>query len=438
MAPRSQGQPESVGAQGQIQTPGGAALARIRRRLLPFIFLLYIAAYLDRINAGFAALQMNRELGLGDAAFGLGAGLFFVGYFLFEIPSNLILQRVGARRWIARIMISWGAAAAAMAAVRGPLSFYALRFLLGAAEAGFFPGIILYLTYWFPASQRAHAIALFMTASALAGVIGAPLSGALLMTDGAWGLAGWQWLFILEGLPSIILGVAVLFVLTDYPRGARWLTETEKQWLEESLAREDDSGREHGLLGGIVNRRIWMLALLYFAVVTGLYGVTMWLPRIVKDFGRLGNLQVGFISAIPFLSAAIAMVIVGKSSDRMGERRRHIALPAFCAAAGLILSARASNPVFAIAALSLAAAGIWGAMGPFWSMPSEYLDGSAAAAGIALINSVGNLGGFAGPYAMGLVMQRYHSFGLALAAMALLLFGAGCLALAIPRERSAI
>jgi MFS transporter, ACS family, tartrate transporter len=422
---------------GRGEPPGAAALAKIRRRLLPFTFLLYIVAYLDRINVGFAALQMNRDLGLGDAAFGLGAGLFFIGYFLFEIPANLIMQRVGARAWIARIMISWGAVAMATAAVRGAGGFYLLRFALGAAEAGFFPGIILYLTWWFPARERAHAIALFMTASALAGVIGGPVSGALLGIGGILGLAGWQWLFILEGLPSVLLGVVVLIYLPNGPQDARWLTGLEKEWLAQSLAHERASGREHSLIGALTAGRVWLLATLYFTIVTGLYGVTMWLPQIVKGLGTLDNLAVGFISALPFLVAAGAMVKVGQSSDRRGERRWHIAISAFAGAAGLIVSARTHHPLLAIAALSVGAAGIWGAMGPFWALPAEYLGGTAAAAGIALINSVGNLGGFVGPYLVGMIRQASHSFGGGLAAMALMVGVAGCLALAVPRAASA-
>jgi D-galactonate transporter len=415
----------------EAEATGVAALVRIRRRLLPFTFLLYIVAYLDRINVGFAALQMNRDLGLGDAEFGLGAGVFFIGYFLFEIPSNLILERVGARAWIARIMISWGAVAMAMATVRGAASFYLLRFLLGLAEAGFFPGIIVYLTYWFPAPQRARAIALFMTASAMAGVIGGPVSGVLLAAGGMLGLAGWQWLFILEGLPSIILGVVVLFYLDDGHKDARWLTAEEKRWLAESLAREAEHPLEHRLIRGLTDSRVWLLALLYFAIVTGLYGVSMWLPQIVSGLGTLDNLEVGFVSTVPFLAAAVAMVKVGQSSNRRRERRWHVALSAFAGAAGLMLSASAHNPLIAIGALALGAAGIWGTMGPFWSMPSEYLGGTAAAAAIALINSVGNLGGFAGPYLVGMVRQMSHSFGGGLAAMALMLALAGCLALAV-------
>ncbi|HXR36743.1 MAG TPA: MFS transporter [Candidatus Binataceae bacterium] len=413
------------------QAIGRAALARIRRRLLPFTFLLYIVAYLDRINVGFAALEMNRQLGLGDAAYGLGAGLFFIGYFLFEVPSNLILHRVGARAWIARIMISWGVVAIAMAAVRGAASFYLLRFLLGVAEAGFFPGIILYLTYWFPAREQARSIALFMTASALAGVIGGPLSGALLAMDGALGLSGWQWLFVLEGAPSVILGLTVLFYLPNGPGDARWLTAAEKRWLAERLEFERSSGKEGGLVRTLTDGRVWLLSMLYFAIVTGLYGVTLWLPQIIKGFGALGNFEIGVISAVPFLVAAIAMVGIGRSSDRRGERRWHVAFSAFAAAAGLTISALTRNPVIALAALSLGAAGIWGTMGPFWSMPPAFLSGAGAAAGIALINSVGNLGGFVGPYLVGLVRQKSHSFSGGLAAMAAMLALAGCLALAL-------
>ncbi|MGO9061225.1 MAG: MFS transporter [Candidatus Binataceae bacterium] len=410
---------------------GPATLAKVGRKLLPFAFLLYIVNYLDRINVGFAALQMNRELGLSDAAFGLGAGLFFIGYFLFEIPSNLILHRVGARAWIARIMISWGVVAIAMAAVRGVASFYLLRFLLGIAEAGFFPGIILYLTLWFPAREQARALALFMTASPLAGVIGGPVSGTLLVMHGIAGLSGWQWLFVLEGLPAVILGVAVLRYLPNGPEDARWLNADQKRWLADTLGRERENSRENGLAATLTSGQVWLFSALYFAIVTGLYGVTMWLPQIVKDFGTLNNFEVGLIAAVPFLVAAVAMVIIGRSSDRRGERKYHVAASAFTGALGLALSAVAPKPLIALAALSMSAAGIWGAMGPFWSMPSAFLGGAGAAAGIALINSVGNLGGFVGPYLVGLVRQTSHSFSGGLAAMALMLAVAGCLALAL-------
>ena len=410
---------------------GPAAIVKIRRNLLPFAFVLYIVNYLDRINVGFAALQMNRELGLSDATFGLGAGLFFIGYFLFEIPSNLMLHRVGARAWIARIMISWGVVAIAMAAVRGVASFYLLRFALGIAEAGFFPGIIFYFTLWFPAREQARALALFMTASPLAGVIGGPVSGTLLVMHGIAGLSGWQWLFVLEGLPAVILGVVVLRFLPDGPEDAQWLNADEKRWLADTLERERENIKEHGLAGTLTSSKVWLFSALYFAIVTGLYGVTMWLPQIVKGFGGLNNFEVGLIAAVPFLVAAMAMVTIGRSSDRRGERKYHVAASAFAGALGLALSAVAPNPLIALAALSMSAAGIWGTMGPFWSMPSAFLGGAGAAAGIALINSVGNLGGFVGPYLVGVVRQMSHSFSGGLAAMALMLAVAGCLALAL-------
>jgi ACS family tartrate transporter-like MFS transporter len=413
---------------------GRAVMRKLAQRLIPFLFVLYIVAYLDRINVGFAALEMNRDLGLGPEAFGLGAGLFFIGYVLFEVPSNLIMARVGARRWIARIMMSWGVVAMAMIAVRGARSFYFLRFVLGVAEAGFFPGIILYLTYWFPAREQAKAVALFMTAVALAGVIGGPLSGALLMMHGALGLAGWRWLFLLEGAPAVLLGIVVLLFLPDGPREARWLTADEREWLASELA-DDRSARERegvSKFGGLfVNPAVWLLCLLYFAAVTGTYGITMWLPQIIKGFGHLSSFQVGILSAIPFAAAAIAMVLVGRSSDRRGERRWHLALSALVGAIGFVISAWARSPVVALAAISMGAMGTVALMGPFWAMPASFLSDAAAAGGIALINSVGNLGGFIGPYAVGLLSQTTHSFSAALIALAGALALAGVLGLMV-------
>jgi MFS transporter, ACS family, tartrate transporter len=409
-------------------------MRKLTRRLIPFMFLLYIVAYLDRINVGFAALEMNRDVGLGPEAFGLGAGLFFIGYVLFEVPSNLIMARLGARRWIARIMVSWGLVAMTMMAVRGAHSFYFLRFVLGVAEAGFFPGIILYLTYWFPASEQARALALFMTATALAGVIGGPLSGALLLMHGALGLAGWQWLFLLEGAPAALLGVVVFFSLPDGPGEARWFTAEERAWLAAKLAdertsRERDGVSEFGKL--FANPAVAMLCLLYFAIVTGTYGIAMWLPQIIKGFGHLSSFQVGVLSAIPFAAAAIAMVLVGRSSDRRGERRWHLALSAFAGAIGFAISAWTRNPIVALAAISLGASGTSATLGPFWAMPASFLSGAAAAGGIALINSVGNLGGFLGPYAVGLLRQATNSFSAALLGLAAALALAGILALLV-------
>lgn len=412
-----------------------AALSKARRRLIPFLFVLYLVAYLDRINVGFASLQMNRELGLTESVFGLGAGLFFLGYSIFEVPSNLILERVGARLWIARIMISWGVVAMAMIAVRGAASFFALRFVLGLAEAGFFPGVILYLTFWFPAREQARAVALFMTATALAGVIAGPVSGALLELHGLAGLSGWQWLFILEGLPAVILGVMVLLYLPDGPNSAAWLEVDERAALLIKLEGERRRGtqkRSHSFAEAIGNSTVWILSLVYFAIVFGLYGVTFWLPQIIQSFGSRSDFEIGMLSAIPFFGAAIAMVFVGRSSDLSGERRWHLAFCAGVGAIGLMLASMTHSPLLSLGALSIAAAGIWGTFGPFWAMPPEFLSGTAAAGAIALINSIGNLGGFAGPYVVGIVKQTTHSFAGGMIVMAMSLVAAGLLALTLP------
>jgi MFS transporter, ACS family, tartrate transporter len=410
---------------------------RVTRRLIPFLFLLYVVAFLDRVNVGFAALQMKQDLGFGDAVYGLGAGIFFIGYFLFEVPSNLILERVGPRYWIARIMISWGVVSSAMAFVHGEAAFYALRFLLGVAEAGFFPGIVLYLTYWFPAAERARAVALFMTATAMSGVVGGPLSGALLELDGALGFRGWQWLFVVEGLPAVALGLVVLRFLTDRPEDAHWLPADERRRLVERLAAERAAvASRHGveLRWALAHPRVWALALLYFAIVVGLYGVTLWLPQIVRELGERSALEIGLVTAIPYLAASLAMVVVGARSDRSGERRGHLAGSALVGAAGFALTATLEvPPAAAIALLSLAAAGVWGCFGPFWALPGSFLAGSAAAGGIALINSIGNLGGFAGPYALGLLREATGDFRAGLGLLALSLSAVALLALRLPR-----
>ncbi|MGC2493057.1 MFS transporter [Candidatus Binatus sp.] len=411
------------------------ALSKARRRLIPFLFVLYLVAYLDRINVGFASLQMNRELGLSESVFGLGAGLFFIGYSIFEVPSNLILERVGARVWIARIMISWGVVAMAMVAVRGAASFFAIRFILGLAEAGFFPGVILYLTFWFPAREQARAVALFMTATALAGLIAGPVSGALLQLHGIAGLSGWQWLFILEGLPAVILGILVLFHLPDGPDNAVWLEVSERAALSMRLERERGRGtqkRQRSFREAISNSTVWILSLVYFAIVFGLYGVTFWLPQIIRSLGNSSDFGIGLLSAVPFFGAAIAMVLIGRASDLSGERRWHLAVCAAVGAVGLILASMTRSPLLSLGAISIAAAGIWGTFGPFWAMPPEFLTGTAAAGAIALINSIGNLGGFAGPYAVGMVKQATHSFAGGMIMMAASLVAAGILALTLP------
>ena len=423
-----------------IAIDSAAALSKVRKRLLPFLFALYVIAYLDRINVGFAALQMNGAIGLSQAAFGFGSGIFFLGYFIFEIPSNLILRRVGARRWIARIMISWGIAATATMLVRGASSFYALRFILGVAEAGFFPGIIYYLTFWFPERERARGIALFMTATALAGVISGPVSGLILGLDRVGGLAGWQWMFMLEGLPAIMMGFAVWFYLPDRPADAAWLSASEVASITADIA--NDARPSHlahaNFSRALFSGRVWMLTLFYFLFAFGLYGINFWLPQILKGFGDLSVTAIGFVSAIPFAAAAIAMVLVARSSDAMGERRIHLASCALVAAVGLLAAAYARNPIAELACITIAAAGTSSCVGPFWAIPSSILGEEAAAGGIALINSVGNLGGFAGPYAAGYIVEKAHGFGPALTMMSIALGLAAAVALAIrdPKPRA--
>jgi MFS transporter, ACS family, tartrate transporter len=404
-------------------------IARVRRRLIPFLATMYFVAYLDRVNVGFAALQMNAALGLSSQVFGTGAGIFFFGYFLFEVPSNFALARVGARVWIARIGIVWGIVSVAMLFITGPRSFYAMRFLLGAAEAGFFPGIVLYFTYWFPAADRAKALAQFSTASMAAGIVGAPLSGLLLSLRGTAGLDGWQWLFLVEGLPAIALGVATLFYLSDGPEDARWLADDERQWLVEAIRRDRaDTPRPaaHTVGAGLFDPTVWRLALSLFLVVTSGYGFSFFLPQIVKALSGASDLAVGLSTAVPFLVAAIGMVTVAAHSDRTGERRGHAAACAWLAALALGAASIATSPLVRFAALSIAAIGLYSFTPPFWSLPTAFLRGDAAAAGIALINAVGNLGGFLGPYVMGWMKDATGDYliGLRLLATAALISGA--------------
>jgi ACS family tartrate transporter-like MFS transporter len=417
---------------------GRRAIARVRRRLIPFMFLLYIVAYLDRINIGFAALQMNRDLGFSDAVYGLGAGIFFVGYVLFEVPSNLILHRVGARRWIARIMISWGIVSAGMMFVQSIAAFYTMRFLLGVAEAGFFPGMLLYLTRWFPARERARAVASFMTATAVAGLVGGPISGALLRMEGIGGLAGWQWLFLLEGLPAVVLGAGVLLYLTEGPEEATWLPAEERRWLVDRLTRERAASEAHerfSVRRSLTSGHIWALGVLYFLVVTSMYGVAFWLPQIVRNLSGLGDFAVGLVSAVPYLLAAICMVPIATHSDRTGERRWHIAIPAAAGGIAVIGCALVSSPLLGLALLSCTAIGIWSALGPSWALPMRMLTGPAAAAGLALINSIGNIGGFVGPSLVGLARQATNSFAGGLFVIAAALLGAAAVALMVPNRR---
>jgi ACS family tartrate transporter-like MFS transporter len=404
-------------------------LSKVRRRLVPFLFLLYIVAYLDRINVGFAALQMNAALGLSAAAYGLGAGMFFVSYTLFEVPSNVVLARIGARLWIARIMITWGLVSSGMMFVQGPTSFYVMRFLLGAAEAGFFPGIIFYLTQWFPARERARTIAAFMTASLTAGIVGGPVSGALLLMDGMGGLAGWQWLFLLEGVPAIVLGVVVLFYMTEHPEDARWLSDDERSALVEALGREasDSPGRTTTVSGAFASGRIWLLSIVYFTIPIALYAFGFWLPQIIRAASSGSVLQVGLLTAIPYLVGAGGMVIAARHSDRSGERRWHIAGAALVGGIAFLASAFVHTLAASLVTLSLAMLGLASMFGPFWAFATSRLRGVGAAAAIALINSIGNTGGFVGPYVIGYIRDRTHSFtgglvfvGVVLAAIPLL------------------
>ena len=423
-------------AEGTAAAVERATLAKVKRRLLPFLFLLYVVCFLDRVNVGFAALQMNHDLGLSPAAYGFGAGVFFLGYVLFEVPSNLVLARIGARVWIARIMITWGLLAAAMMFVRGPLSLYALRFLLGVAEAGFFPGIIYYLSGWFPAAERARAMSWFLMAIPLSGVVGGPLSGALLGLNGHLGLAGWQWLFLVEGLPAVVLGFVVLLYLTDRPEEARWLTPAGRAWLSTHMSQErEQCERRHGLsvLEAFSNRTVWQLGLLFLCNTFGVSVLGLWLPQIVKGFSGLNDSMVGFVSAVPYLVAAVAMVLVAAHSDRSGERPVHIAAAAMTAAFGFVASAYLHSPLLIVLALSLAAAGLQSSRGPFWTLPTVFLSGSAAAGGIALINSVANVSGFVGPYVIGVLKGASGSFHSGLLLLALVSLAGAALALRLRR-----
>jgi MFS transporter, ACS family, tartrate transporter len=383
-------------------------VSRVSRRLIPFIFLCYVIAYIDRVNIGFAAADMQRDLGLDDWVFGTGAGLFFLGYFLFEIPSNLILERVGARRWIARIMIVWGLVSMAMMFVVDKWTFYGMRVLLGLAEAGFFPGIILYLTYWIPARERARNGALFMTAAPVAMILGAPLSGLLLGLDGWLGLKGWQWLFIGEGLPAVVLGVLALFVLTDRPEKADWLDPEDRSRLADELARERaarQSGHQN-IWRSLRSGRVWLLCFVYFLNTSVTYGVFLWLPKILGDASQSRGLRLAALTAIPFVFALVAMVLVGRHSDRTGERKKHVAVSALVAAIGLALAAGFQHSVpLLVLSFALCQMGQRSIMAPFWAIPPLFLAGSGAAAGIALINAIGNLGGYAGPTMMGWLRQ---------------------------------
>jgi sugar phosphate permease len=411
-----------------------SAVAKTRRRLVPLLFLLYIFAYLDRINVGFAALQMNEALGFSATTYAFGAGIFFVGYVLFEIPSNVILARVGARLWIARIMITWGLVSAGTMFVRTPAMFHALRFLLGLAEAGFFPGIIFYLTQWIPASERAETIAGFMTAVVVAGIIGGPISGALLTLDGVAGLAGWQWLFVLEGIPSVIAGCAVLSMLPNRPQDAVWLSNSEKKALQATLDEEHAAAeRPLSTRAALTNGRVWLLGLAYFfSVPVALYAFGFFLPQIIQASFHGSSVAIGVLSALPYVAGAIAMVVVGRHSDRTGERRWHVFVSALVCAAGFVATAAVRGIVPSMLWLTIAMAALASIFGPFWTLASGFMRGVGAAAGIALVNAVGNIGGFVGPYLLGSIKDHTNSFAPGLVAIGSMVAVGGALVLALP------
>jgi D-galactonate transporter len=407
-----------------------AVVRKATRRLLPLLFVCYVLAYLDRVNIGFARLQMLSSLQMSDTAYGVGAGIFFIGYFLFEVPSNLMLHRLGARVWIARIMVTWGVLSALTMFVTSAAQFYALRFILGMAEAGFFPGIIYYLSQWFPASTRARIVAPFMTGIAASGVIGGPLSGWILGTmQGVNGWAGWQWLFLLEGIPSVAMGIAVYVLLADDIQSATWLSDAEKATLIRTRDAERVAGARVLSIGETLRSpRVLLLSLVYFAFIIGLYGISFWLPQLIRNMGVQESWRVGLLSVIPYGGAVCAMVLVGRNSDRLRERRWHIVSCALCGAIGLTgAGAFSAQPLLGMAALTVGTAGVLSVLPLFWTLPTSFLTGASAAAGIAIINSIGNLAGFLSPYMVGAISDATGSPTIGLYAVAAFLIAGAML-----------
>ena len=419
-------------------------IGRVTRRLIPFAFICYVVAYLDRVNIGFAASALQKDLGLSATAYGIGGGLFFLGYCLFEIPSNLILARVGARRWMSRIMIVWGIVSMGMVFVTDTTSFYIARILLGLAEAGFFPGMVLYLTYWIPAADRARTNALFMMAAPVSVIIGAPVSEAILQLHGWGGLAGWQWLFVLEGMPAVVLGLIALRVLTDRPDKADWLPPTDRAWLIDVLRQEQTERAKHdrgSTLQALAAPRLWLVTFVYFLNTIVTYGLFLWLPKILRDASGAEGWRLSLMTAIPFTAALIGMVVIGKHSDRTGERKWHVAACAITAAIGLALAANAgSNATLLVLSFTLSQIGQRSVMSVFWSIPPIFLQGTAAAAGIALINAMGNLGGAVGPSVMGWLRDATGAFqgGLLVLAGALVLEAILVVSLRLPSRGVAV
>ena len=426
-------------AKAVISDLGPRTIRKLFWRLIPFLFFIYVVNYLDRINVGFAALQMQAQLGLSDRVYGAGAGIFFIGYLGFQLPSNFALTRIGARRWIAAIIMVWGVVSSCMIFVRTAHEFYAMRFVLGVAESGFFPGIVLYLKNWIPAQARARGIALFMTGIPIAGLIGGPVSGALLQLHSGR-FAGWQWLFLLEGAPAVLLGLITLRILTDTPQTKNWLRADERAWIAAEIQRENEShiGGRRNWAGAFANTNVWLLTLVYFGMTTCMYGLVYFLPKMVRSVSAASDFGIGLLSAIPYLIAATAMVLAGRNSDHRGEQRRHLALLAVVGFIGACAAGFAGSTATMIAMLSLAAAGSLSMLGIFWALAASSLSESTAAAGIAIINSLGNLGGYFGPRTVGALASASSGFrrGMIVVGTAVLL--SGCIAQLVRPRRLAV
>ena len=427
---------------GKTESIAAQTISRLNGRIIPLFFGVYVVNFIDRVNVGFAALQMNQELGFDAEMYGFGAGIFFIGYVIFEVPSNMMLAKVGARYWLSRIMVSWGLVATAMALVQGSTSFYVLRFLLGVTEAGFVPALLVYLNEWYPAQERASAVSKIWSATAVSIVIGGPLSGLILSMNGFLGISGWQWMFVIEGVPAVLLGVFLFLVVTDKPEHARWLTAEQREWLVSTLAAEDLQRRQNAASSSFSaafrDPRVWVLSFMYACLGFGFFGITLWMPQVVKQVSQLGNLQASFITAIPFICAVVAMVVVGKHSDRTGERRWYIAAGTLVAALGFAIGGNVTDPIMALVAISIGAMGLWSVIAVFWQIPSRFLAGSAAAAGVAIINSCGSIGGFLGPYVIGWIRIHSPGFGSATLAVALAMAIASVIAVALGELREPV
>lgn len=422
-----------------------STMRKVTWRVLPFICLLYFVNWLDRVNVGFGALTMNKALGLSPAVFGFGASVFFIGYILLEVPSNLALRRFGTRIWIARIMITWGLVSGAMAFVQGPTSFYVVRFLLGVAEAGFAPAILLYIMTWFPEKYRGRAFGIYIVTNPISSIIGAPVSGLLFKLDGTLGLADWQWMFLMEAVPAVVLGIVALFYLTDAPRQASWLEPAQRKWLEDALSSDGEQNRAShhaGIAQAFRSGRIWTLGLIYMCPIIGIYALSFWMPQIiqglVKQRGIVDPLSIGLLTAVPSLLAVVAIIVWTRHSDKTQERRWHMVVPLVVGAAGLVASGYLHDPVTALLALSVAMMGINVAIPMFWALPSASLTGTLAVVGIAIINSVGNFGGFIGPQLVGFVKQSTGSFTNALVVIACLMVAAAVVVFALESRRVAL